>query len=258
MTKLTLLTKAYSTKQLAQIDNQLRQTLEGLDVAAKRADYSVNTWVQISLVGEDEAIATNLLRKEIGFCPINIQNVKQHVNMKGYIVEQGKNFDNLQVDVGIFQPIPITVSIPFRHLQATLVDGRKVALKKIIELFGFCTGLPITIKTILVDKENNRIEAELATSQLEKLKGWQESLLDRLILLGASLIEIKTMLSYTGLNRDIINIETLGLFEHALTCKLGTDAAGLIATIGRGMKQAKFIVFNPRKINQFSEITIAT
>ena len=51
------------------------------------------------------------------------------------------------------------------------------------------------------------------------------------------------------LNRDIIGTEALGLFEHALTCKLGTDAAGLIPKIGRYMRNSVFIVFSPEKVN---------
>jgi hypothetical protein len=45
----------------------------------------------------------------------------------------------------------------------------------------------------------------------------------------------------------------MGMFEHALTCKLGTDAAGLISKIGRKLRNARFTVFNPRKIRKFLE-----
>ena len=54
------------------------------------------------------------------------------------------------------------------------------------------------------------------------------------------------VLERTRLNRDVIGMEALGLFEHALTCKLGTDAAGLIPRIGRYMRHADFSVFNPK------------
>ena len=44
-------------------------------------------------------------------------------------------------------------------------------------------------------------------------------------------------------------MESLGLFEYALTCKLGTDAAGLIPRIGKILKTAKLTVFNPKRIH---------
>jgi hypothetical protein len=76
---------------------------------------------------------------------------------------------------------------------------------------------------------------------------------DKLIVLGVALRQVEDTLGYAQLNRDIISVESLGLFEHALTCKLGTDAAGLIPKIGRLLKSAKFAVFNPRKIRAFLE-----
>jgi hypothetical protein len=155
--------------------------------------------------------------------------------------------------VGVFQPKTVHATIPLSHLQAQLVDGRKVALRKMGELFGFCGNLPLNIKIIRVNEEENRIEAELSAQQVEKYTVWQEALLDKLIVLGVALREVKDALEYAKLNRDIISVEPLGLFEHALTCKLGTDAAGLIPQIGRLLKNAKFAVFNPRKIRAFLE-----
>jgi len=43
----------------------------------------------------------------------------------------------------------------------------------------------------------------------------------------------------------------LGLFEHAIVCKLGTDAAGLIPKIGKKLWSAKFSVFSPKRIIEF-------
>ena len=43
------------------------------------------------------------------------------------------------------------------------------------------------------------------------------------------------------------------MFEHVLTCKLGTDAAGLIPKIGRNLRNAKFAVFNPKRLREFLE-----
>jgi hypothetical protein len=250
MTELTLLTKTYNVHQLKQVDRLLRLQFEGLDVEAKVAAAAAGRWVQVSLSGEDEAVATNYMRKEFGFCPVSLENVKKYSTLKGYIVNLGKSPDTLLVDVGVFQPAIVYATVPLRHLQATLADGRKLALKKIAELFGFCEHMPISIKVTALDMEKNIAEAELATEQLERFVAWQESLLDRLIVLGSSLKEVKRMLNYTGLDRDIISIESLGIFEYALTCKLGTDAAGLISQVGRNLRNARFVVFNPRKIRE--------
>jgi hypothetical protein len=56
-----------------------------------------------------------------------------------------------------------------------------------------------------------------------------------------------------GLNRDVLNVEPLGLFEFAVTCKLGTDAAGLIPKIGKNLRSATFTVFDPKRLLEFLE-----
>lgn len=247
----TLLVRVYSPRQLRQFEELLKLPFEGLDVEAKIVGTVANRWIQIDVSGEDEAIATNYLAKEFGFCPIELENAQKFADLKGYMVDSGKSNDELCVDVGIFQPSSVYAAIPLSRLQAQIVDGRKLALKKIAELFGFCEDLPVNVKITAVDKTANRLEAELSTMQIEKYTSWSESLLDRLIVIGSSLHEIKRTLNSTGLDRDIIAIEHLGTFEHALTCKLGTDAAGLISRIGRNLRNARFTVFNPRKIRQF-------
>jgi hypothetical protein len=254
MTELVLLTKTYYANQLKQIDNLLKTQFEGLDIESEVTASTTGRWIQVTLSGEDEPIATNYLRKEFWFCPASLENVKKYSRLKGFIVNFGKSSDSLFVDVGVFQPQTIYAAVPLRHLQAVLADGRKLALKKIAELFGFCNDLPINITVTAVDAEKNVVEAELATEQVEKFIAWQESLFDRLIVLGSSLKEVKRMLNHTGLDRDIIDIEPLGVFEYALTCKLGTDATGLISQVGRNLKNARFVVFNPRKIKEIFDL----
>jgi hypothetical protein len=251
MTTLTLLTRIHNVNQLNQIDKALKLSFEGLDVEDKILGIVADRWVQIALAGEDEDIAVNYIAKEMGFCPTSFENVKKFSTLKGYISGPEKSREELSVDVGVFQPKVVYAIIPLRCLQAKLVDGRRIALKKIVELFGFCEGLPISVKVGRVNEGGSGLEAELSTRQVEEYASWQESLLDRLIVLGSSAYEVKMALGRAKLERDVISIESLGMFEHALVCKLGTDAAGLISKIGRILKSARFAVFNPRRISGF-------
>ena len=115
-------------------------------------------------------------------------------------------------------------------------------------MWGICENLPTEVKVLEVDAEKGTIEAEIQESQIRKLLTWKDSLLDRLIVVGASATEINGTLEQEGLNRDVIDIESLGTFEHALVCKLGTDAAGLIGRLGRHLRKSKFTVFNPKNL----------
>ena len=211
-------------------------------------------WVQIALAGEDEKIAINYVLKEVGLCPTSFGNVKKFSTLNGYISNFERNGEELLIDVGVFQPKIVHAVIPLHHLQAQLVGGRQVALGKIAELFGFCRDLPVSVKVTRLNEEESRIEAELSSGQIRRYMVWRESLLDRLLVLGASFNEVKVALARAKLDRDVINVESLGLLEHALTCKLGTDAAGLIPKIGRILKNAKFAVFDPKRLRKFLEV----
>ncbi len=233
MTTLTLLTKIKDDSQLKQIGEALKVPLEELEVEVKMLGTAAGGWVQVELSGEDEEIATNYLIQKVHLCPSSLDNVKKFSTLKGYIQKIGKN--ELTVDVGVFQPEIVHATVPLLHLQDKLVDGRKIALKKIAELFGFFEGLPLNLKVKEVDGEESRIDAELASKQIRQYAVWRESLLDRLLVMGASLIKVEETIKHAKLYRDVIDVEPLGLFEHALTCKLGTDAAGLIPKVGRNL-----------------------
>jgi hypothetical protein len=255
MTTLVLLTKIKNNSQLKQIERTLKLAFEDLNVETKILSAPADRWPQLVLAGEDEGIAASYVSKEIGLCPASIENISKFSVLKGYITNLAGGKEELSVDVGILKPETVHATIPLRHLQAQLVDGRKIALRKIAELFGLCEDLPVYVKVSCLSEDENRIEAELSTEQIERYRVWRESLLDRLLVLGPSLHEIKMTMEHAKLERDIIGVENLGMFEHALTCKLGTDAAGLIPKIGRNLRNAKFAVFNPRRINAFLQVT---
>ncbi len=249
MTDVTLLIKTSNARQLKLIDDLLKSEFENLSVDVKVLGNSAGNWVKVFISGEDEVIATSYINKKIGTSPISIKKVNKFSILKGYISKIDTATQELKIDLGIFEPKVIQATIPVAYLQAQLTDGKKIDLQKISEIFGFKENLPLTIKvTRLNDEESEALNAELSAPQIEKIHLWQQSLLDRLIILGASQGEIETVLERTRLNRDIIGIEELGLFEHALICKLGTDAAGLVSKVGRYMRNSRFIVFNPKKM----------
>lgn len=240
----------------------LRRPFEALGVTVAVVGTIADRWVQVDISGEDAAVATNYLVKEFGFCPTTTENLMKDGEVKGYIVDLGKSAEEIHVDIGVFQPSVVYAVVSLRSLQEQLVGGNKLALKKIVELFGFCNDLPLNLEITETNgaavTTGNHRQAKLSVTQIERFVSWQESLLDRLIVLGASHHEIKKTLNMMGLNRDVIAVEPLGTFEYALTCKLGTDAAGLIKNIGRKLKHATFTVFNPRKIRQFRTFTPLT
>jgi len=252
MTTLTLLVKASNLGQAKQVDELLKTQFAELDVEVKVLTNTSNRWVRVELSGEDEAIAASYVNKEIGTCPTSLENAKSYSLFRGFVSKVDLGKQELVVDVGIFEPKIVLATVSLACLQAQLLDGRKADLKKIAENYGLVERSPLSIKPIsLIAEEAEGLEAELSVNQVEKLHAWQKSLLDRLIVLGASKETIENVLERTRLTRDVIDIETLGMFEHALTCKLGTNAAGIVGIVGRYLRNSVFVVFNAKKSLDF-------
>jgi hypothetical protein len=241
--ELTLLVKAWNNGQLKQIDEMLKLQFEELDVEVKVLGNQTNRWVQVSVSGEDETVAVAYIRKEIGTCPTTIDATEEGSILKGYVSKIEGN-KQLVVDVGFFEPKIVQALVPLSGLQAQLADGKDVTLKAITESYAIAEGVPVSVK--ITSKESEGLQAELSPEYIEKLQTWQQSLLDRLIVLRAPKDLVSLTLERTRLDRDVIDVETLGMFEYALTCKLGTDAKGLVSRVGRYMRNSVFVVFNSK------------
>jgi len=245
---LTLFVKIDNNKQLSQSKKIIRSYFENLDVEEKILGANNAGWLQLSIAGEDEKIATNYLIDKFGLCPISKDALKKNSLFKGKIFNFHEN-KVLSIDMGIIKPQFSPATITLKKIQNQLMKDKKISLKNISALFGFAVGFPLNIKVLNIWEKENQIEAELSDKQLSLIESWKKSFLDRLIVMGASHNQIKKTLNLTRLTKDVINIESLGLFEHVLTCKLGTDAAGLIPRIGKILKTTKLTVFNPKKIH---------
>ena len=89
-----------------------------------------------------------------------------------------------------------------------------MSLKEISDLFALHENLPLSVKISDVPTGSD-LQAELAEEQVERFQSWEHSLLSRLLVLGASLSQVEAVLERTRLNRDVIAVEALGMFEHA-------------------------------------------
>jgi hypothetical protein len=246
---LTLLVRAYDASQLGMIGNLLKSGLEGLKVDLMVLGASSRGWVQVAVSGEDEDMALNCLVREFGRCPERLDSLARFGVIKGRVSFLGEA--GVSVDVGVSVPRVVEAVVPLVSLRAQLVDGRKVALRRVAELFGFREGLPLTVKALRVNVQEGSVEAGLAEEQLSVYSSWIRSLLDRLIVLGPTLYGVESALDKEGCNRDVVGIESLGLLEHAVVCKFGTDAAGLVPKLGRRLYRAGFSVFDSERVFEF-------
>lgn len=251
MPTVTLSARAYGFKARKTIEEILRSKLEGLEVKARVVGVAGRGWVKISLEGDDSDAAINLLKKEIGVCPEEIQNVLLGSVLVGHLVKPERCKGGMLVDIGVFSPEVVDAEIPLSHLQAVLADGRKVKMDALMKLFNFRDNLPLTVEISRIGQNGERFEARIADVQSSCYGFWIRSLMDRLIILGVSLSQMRHIVKVLSLGRDIVRLEQLRLLVCVAECKLGTDAAGLIPKLGKALPTAEFSLFSPRRIKEF-------
>jgi hypothetical protein len=249
-----LASKIYNENQLSYAEEHLKTLLKGLNVKIENIEITPNSRIQVALSGEDEKAALKLLEKEFGLSPTHVNDLKKFLSVKGYIASLEKSMEEVFIDIGVIHPKMLHAKLPLQRLQAQLADGRKIALRKIAELYGFSDNMPVTVKVTSLNGDN--IEVELAEAQLTTYKRWIKSVLDRLLVIGASVQEVRNAVKYARCQNDIITIEPLGLFEHAVVCKIGTDAVGLIPKIGKELSNAMLSIFAPKRVLELLPNTI--
>ena len=254
MTTVVLSSKIYDADQLAYVEGYLKTLFKGLMVKIENIEITVDGRIQVVFHGEDGKVALNYLEKEVGLSPIRLEALKKFSTVKGYITKLG--VDEISVDIGVIFPKTLDASVPLQRLQAQLADGRKIAMQRMAELYGLTENMPLTVKITSLCEDH--VEADLAETQLATYKRWVKTLFDRLMVLGASQSETWKAIKNARCQSDIITIEPLGLFEHAIVCKLGTDAVGLIPKIGKHLPNTKLEVFKPKMILEFFGATSLT
>ena len=131
MTDLTLFVKAFNGGQLKQIDELLQSQFEELDVEAKLVANPTNKWVQVRIEGEDEVIAAAYARKEIGTCPVSLENVEVGAVLKGYVSKVDESRMQLTVDVGVFEPKVVQAAVSVVILRGQFGAAKDAPLKAI-------------------------------------------------------------------------------------------------------------------------------
>ena len=240
-TTITLLEKVRRGYSLKAFEHALTSLFEELNVQLKVVNKTYRGWIQIEVSGEDETVALHHLREKVGFAPESIDKIRKFLTVRGKVIRDGENGSNLCVDVGVFTPETYDAIVSLEKLQAQLADGKKMHLQELRELFCLCDNMPLKVKIIDdSDNEGKCFAAELSEAQISQFTRWVRSSLDRLIVFGVPASYVTNGIGKSNLSRDIIGVEELGILEHSILCKMGTDAVGLIPKLGPRLPTANF------------------
>ena len=249
MTTITVLEKLYGSSSPKTFEEIYSSLVNGLNVQLRFAGTTDRGWIKLDVFGDDEAAALSVLDREFGLAPGVLDKLEKFSFMKGKVIFSNKSANDLHVDLVTVSQKVLEATVSEKSLQAQLADGKEVPLKKLVELFCLYDNLPLKIK--IYEDANMRsetVKAQLSEMQLSLFHKWIRFRFDRLIILGSIFHDVERAVKLSRLSRDIIKIESLGVLEQVVLCKLGTDAVGLIPKLGRYLKSSVLVPFSPKKI----------
>ena len=249
MPTVTVLEKLYGSGSPETFERLYSSLVSGLNVQLIFAGTTDRGWIQLEVSGEDETAALSLLDREIGLAPVSLDKLKRFSVMRGKVVFSSKSEKELYVDLGVFSPKTCDAVVSEKRLCAQLADGKEVPLQELVELFCLYDNMPLEVKIVQgVEEGNKNVEAGLSEAQFSLFSRWVRCRFDRLIILGSLFYDVERAVKFSRHSRDIIKVESLGVLEQVVLCKLGTDAVGLIPKLGRYLKSSVLVPFSPKKI----------
>jgi hypothetical protein len=239
---------------LQQFNLKLEEETKELDVKIKKLDITSGDWIRIEYNGEDNEIFTELLRRDHGFIPIELAKVEHEETYRGFIIGNEEHGRGLSIDIGIISPRRSYGLYPLHRIRAQLGEDKTESLKEITEKFSLYKGIPFNVKIEGI-KNVKKINVAATDQQESSMKDWDRYPFDRVIVLGALNNQVRKAIQTNRLTRDIIRVDPLSFTSSLLTCKLGTDAPGVISKIGQELKHARLFSFIPRLKRERSNIT---
>jgi hypothetical protein len=249
MSTVTVLEKLYGSVSPETFEKLYSGLVSGLKVQLSFAGTTDRGWIQLQVSGEDETAALSLLDREVGLAPVSVDELKKFSVVQGKVVFPSRSRNELYVDLGVFSPEICDAVVSKKRLCGQLADGKEVPLQGLVELFCLYDNVPLEVKVAGDFVEGSKsVEAGLSEAQFSLFSGWVGCRFDRLVVLGSLFSDVERAVKLSRHFRDIIRVESLGVLEQVVLCKLGTDAVGLIPKLGRYLKSAVLVPFSPKKI----------
>ena len=253
MVKTTLSQKFYGSKKIEafqQFQTILHKELSNIKVKVKNITMNRRGWIQVEIIGEDEIAAVNYLKSKFGKAHTTLDGLCVPSTMRGRVISPRKVGNGICVDIGVSSPEMVDALIPRNKLCAQLTNGMKHSIDHIINHYCLHEYFPLEILLTKVDFKKNRIEAELSESQRKTFIEWINFDFERIVILGSTLKQVEHAIRRSKMGHFIIKIDKLGFLEHSIICKLGVDAPGIIAKIGRFLFGVPLCAFSPKKLRK--------
>jgi len=209
---------------------------------------------EILISGSEEVFILNILKKKIGAIH-EFEDVKTNDVLKGVLLDVGKVGFGIFVDCAIVNP-KVDVLLNLHDLRTQLCNGKNVSLKEIIKAYDFINRYPVYVKVVTVNKEKQQIQGILDQKTLNFYKKLTSENLEAVFVSGETKGQFKKALVKTGHFRDIVSIERFGFLENIVILRESTTAPGIIADIGRFLKNCKLNAIRPERIKKLNKLKL--
>ncbi len=191
-------------------------------------------WLQVRARGEDADAFLNLLKQEYGEASVSRASLEKWDVVRGFVAGAGRIGYGVYVDIGIQDPRPKDALYPLHRMRAQLADGEPRSAREILDANALVDFVPL--KMIVTELEGENISVELDDVARDNLVSWRKYPFDRVIVVGADKAFVENAVRASGLESDIVKVESLSLFVQSVLCKIGTEAPGVIAKIGNQLR----------------------
>jgi len=227
---------------------EMNRLSSGLDVATQFG-ISGNGFVEAEVDGSDSEFFIELIKKEMRLAPQNLSEIEVNDNLKAFVRGINAKRQSIEVEIG---PVSTNVrcEIAKDALIAQLCDGQAIPVDRVTQAYCIQEDSPILVRVTSIDPGRRQIEAWVSDDQVARFEQWRRERVHRIIAIGGSHDKLAETVRLSKADRDVIQIEGLSFTTNSLVCKLGTDAPGIIAKIGRHLSEFKLYAFLPEKLDK--------
>lgn len=191
-------------------------------------------WLQVRARGEDAEAFLNLLKRDYGEASVSHSNLEKWDAVRGFVAGAGRIGYGVYIDIGIQNPRPKDALYPLHRMRAQLADGEPRSAREILDTNALADYVPL--KMIVTELEGENITVELDDDARVDLVGWRKYPFDRVIVVGSHKSFVENAVRASGLESDVVMVESLSIFVQSILCKIGTEAPGVIAKIGNRLR----------------------
>jgi len=233
------------TRGLRYLDDLLKDVASGLHVRHRIVGLTERGLIRLEISGDDEEAFREIIHRRFGLAPVDLSNLELGDICRGFIIDSGKVGYGLYIDIGIMTPKPIDGLYPLHSIRAQLVEGRQLPIRQIINKYHFYDDFPLEVR--IAKLKEGKMEVELSDRQRESITEWSALPFDRVIIYHALPDELQSAIKSSSVERDLARVENLSLTTHLLTCKIGTQAPGIVAKLGSHLKGIRLFSFRPER-----------